>query len=107
MIDPIAQYTHDEGIAIVGGFVYRGSDIPELVGQYVFGDFFHPSSSSGRLFYLDEENQIREFRLADRDTPGVSVLGFSQDAAGELYLLGNETGTPFGDTGVVFKLTSS
>ena len=32
------QYDHGDGISITGGFVYRGSGIPELFGKYVFGD---------------------------------------------------------------------
>src|SRR5256885_5729502 len=32
------EYDHNEGISITGGFVYRGTAIPELVGKYVFGD---------------------------------------------------------------------
>ena len=38
--DPIAQYdTHHEGHSVIGGFVYRGRAIRDLVGRYVFGDF--------------------------------------------------------------------
>ena len=43
-------------------------------------------------------------RLAGRDELGLSLLGFGQDANGELYVLGNTTGVPFGDTGVVLRL---
>lgn len=107
LIDPIAEYDHDEGIAVVGGFVYRGEQIPPLRGRYVFGDFFHPASVSGRLFYLGKDNQIRELPLADRETLGFSLLGFGEDADGELYVLASETGTPFGDTGVVLRVASS
>ena len=39
-IDPIAEYdTHLDGHSVMGGFVYRGAAIPDLVGHYVFGDF--------------------------------------------------------------------
>lgn len=107
LIDPVAEYDHDEGIAVVGGFVYRGSQIPPLRGRYVFGDFFHAGSGSGRLFYLDTGDRIRELPLADRETLGFSLLGFGRDAGGELYVLANETGTPFGDTGVVLRVASS
>lgn len=106
LIDPIAEYDHDEGIAVVGGFVYRGERIPPLRGRYVFGDFFHPGSGSGRLFYLEKNGRIREFPLADRETLGFALLGFGRDADGELYVLANETGTPFGDTGVVLRVAS-
>ena len=46
-IDPIAEYSHAQGISITGGFVYRGSAIPALVGRYVFGDF-----GSGRIWHV-------------------------------------------------------
>jgi hypothetical protein len=36
---------------------------------------------------------------------GLALLGFGQDAAGELYVLGNINGTPFGSEGVVLRLT--
>jgi hypothetical protein len=104
LIDPIAEYDHDEGIAIVGGFVYRGNRIAELKGRYVFGDFLERSSITGRLFYLQQNNRILEFDLADRDALGMRVLGFGQDGNGEVYVLANETGTPFGDTGVVLRI---
>ncbi|MCX5659276.1 MAG: Ig-like domain-containing protein [Planctomycetota bacterium] len=45
---PVATYDRSEGIAIVGGFVYRGSAIPYLQGKYVFGDL-----NNGRMFYAD------------------------------------------------------
>jgi glucose/arabinose dehydrogenase len=104
LIDPIAEYDHDEGIAVVGGFVYRGNRIPPLRGRYVFGDFFQPASLSGRLFYLQKNNRILEFQLADQENLGLSLLGFGQDAGGELYVLANATGTPFGETGVVLRI---
>lgn len=104
LINPVAQYDHDEGIAIVGGFVYRGDEIPRLQGSYVFGDFERPDDDEGRLFFLPGRHNIREFLLEDRESLGVDVLGFGQDASGELYLLGNTTGTPFGETGVIFRI---
>ena len=40
LIDPALEYTHTQiGLAVVGGFVYRGTAIPALSGQYVFADF--------------------------------------------------------------------
>lgn len=63
VIGPIGEYEgHVDGHAIIGGFVYRGREIPQLYGQYVFGDFsleinetftvFEP----GSLYYLDVDN---------------------------------------------------
>ena len=104
LVDPVAQYDHDEGIAIVGGFVYRGSAIPGLAGRYVFGDFGNFSADAGRLFYLTADNEIHAFDLGMQQTLPFAVLGFARDANGEIYVLVNSTGTPFGTTGKVFRL---
>jgi uncharacterized repeat protein (TIGR03806 family) len=41
-LDPILDYAHGggsfEGNCVIGGFVYRGTRIPQLFGEYVFGD---------------------------------------------------------------------
>lgn len=101
LIDPVLEYDHDEGIAVIGGFVYRGSSIPELAGKYVFGDFL------GRLFKGDlDSGEIEELIIGDRDELGLLVKGFGQDAEGELYLLASVNGGPTGDTGQVFQLTA-
>ena len=104
LIDPVAEYDHDEGVAVVGGFVYRGDAIPQLRGRYVFGEFSRSSTGFGRLFFLDRADRIREFRLVGQDSLGLKLDGFGQDADGELYVLGNTTGTPFGETGVVLRI---
>lgn len=104
LLDPIAEYDHDDGTAIVGGFVYRGTALPELAGRYVFGEFAQTFSNDGRLFYLTAGNEIRELQLAGQAALGLSLLGFGEDAAGELYVLANATGTPAGSTGVVLRI---
>ncbi len=64
-INPVAQYDHDEGNAISGGFVYEGS-IQALRGKYVFGDIV-----KGRLFYVEAKelqlnrgSAIKEFNVS-------------------------------------------
>ena len=53
LIDPITgplgtlEYDHSDGISITGGFVYRGTAIPELYGKYVFGDLALTHSPAG------------------------------------------------------------
>ncbi|HEY3241807.1 MAG TPA: PQQ-dependent sugar dehydrogenase, partial [Phycisphaerae bacterium] len=105
LIDPIAEYDHDEGLSVIGGFVYRGAAIPWLHGRYVFGDFARTFNNDGRLFFLQGANHhIFEFHLAGQAPLGLSVLGTGQDAAGELYVLANSTGVPFGTSGVVLRI---
>ena len=107
LIDPVAQYDHDEGISITGGFVYGGHAIPELMGKYVFGDF---STSfflaDGRLLYADlVTGLIQEFTIGmDDRNLGLYIKSFGQDADGELYLLAGTNLGPFGDTGLVLKI---
>jgi glucose/arabinose dehydrogenase len=117
LIDPISgpggtlQYDHGDGISITGGFVYRGSAIPELYGKYVFGDLALrnlPPRVDGRLFYADlEMGTIHEFLLpqfAEGILPnGLTVHGFGEDGMGELYAM--VTNTPANGTGgIVYKI---
>ncbi|SFE34253.1 sorbosone dehydrogenase family protein [Nitrosomonas sp. Nm166] len=102
-IDPVVQYDHDEGTAIIGGFIYRGNAITALQGKYLFGDVAKTGQGDGRLFYSDG-SAILELDLTEQDQPGFWVLGFGRDADGELYVLSNTTGTPFETTGAVYKV---
>lgn len=116
LIDPITgsqgvlQYDHTDGISITGGFVYRGTLISELQGKYVFGDLAlrnAPPRVDGRLFYADlETGVIEEFLLPQfaggRLPNGLTVHGFGEDAAGELYAL--VTNTPASGTGGILYM---
>lgn len=105
LVDPIAEYDHDDGSAVIGGYVYRGTDLPGLTGSYVFGDWGSFGSPSGRLFHLTEGNEVREFRIGESDRPlGLWVKGFGQDATGELYVFGSRTLGPAGMTGRMLKV---
>ena len=119
LIDPISgtkgtlQYDHGDGISITGGFVYRGTAIPELFGKYVLGDLAlrtAPTRVDGRLFYADlQEGTIFEFLLPqfanDQLPNGLTVHGFGEDGRGELYAL--VTNTPANGTGgIVYKLVA-
>jgi hypothetical protein len=56
VVYPVAEYDHSDPIllnrmAVIGGFVYRGNDIPQLKGKLIFGD-----NPSGEIFYVDADN---------------------------------------------------
>ncbi|MBV7329392.1 PQQ-dependent sugar dehydrogenase [Chloroflexi bacterium TSY] len=109
LIDPIAEYDHDEGLSVIGGYVYSGTQVAALNGRYVFGDWSGDFSSPlGRLFYLDTANEIREFQISNRETLGIFLNGFGRDISGELYLLGNSTGTPAttSRTGIILQIVT-
>jgi hypothetical protein len=100
-------------LVAVGGFVYRGQALPELVGHYIFGDW---SSSweqpDGTLLIADPtaaENglwpmQTVQIATADDGKLNAYLLSFGQDANGELYVLTTETAGPSGTTGKIFKI---
>lgn len=108
LIDPIAEYDHDEGSVVVAGAMYRGTSIPELSGRYVFGDWGTFGAPSGRLFYLDKDSVIKEFRIGTDDrTLGMWVKGFGEDAAGELYVFTSTELGPRGTTGKMLKIVAA
>jgi glucose/arabinose dehydrogenase len=76
---PVDQYAHGDGdCAIVGGFVYRGADIPALDGWYVYGDY-----CSGLVWGMDGPSGGRVL-LTDNDA---FLSSFGESAAGELFAL--------------------
>ena len=120
LIDPIVgssgtlEYDHNDGISITGGFVYRGTAIPELVGKYIFGDLAlktAPVRLDGRLFYADlQTGLIKAFPLYQFGgsailPSGLTVHGFGQDSDGELYALVTNTSAS-GTGGVVYKFVA-
>ncbi|MFN8391789.1 MAG: PQQ-dependent sugar dehydrogenase [Bdellovibrionota bacterium] len=77
---PITEYDHSLGIAVTGGYVYRGSEIPELYGQYVFGDF-----GSGRIWSLAEKAD-GTWQRRELARPDILVSSFGEDESSELYV---------------------
>ncbi len=85
--EPVAEYDHGQGQSITGGYVYRGSNIANLVGRYVFGDFV-----SGRLFAVDVDSTPTVTATEIGDTSfGISTFGRDQD--GELYVVNYNNGS--------------
>ena len=80
LVLPIAEYPHSEGKSVTGGYVYRGAAIPELVGQYVYGDF-----GSGRVWRAQQQNGEWTSELLLES--GLNIAGFGTDEAGELYVV--------------------
>ncbi|MDQ3545613.1 MAG: PQQ-dependent sugar dehydrogenase, partial [Verrucomicrobiota bacterium] len=103
LTNPVLEYSHEDGVAIIGGFVLRGTAVPALSGQYVFGDYLNPGTGSGRLFYSDFAGGVtQELRLGDPERDlGLLLKGFGQDANGEVYALGDSNGV-----GIVYKVVS-
>lgn len=80
LTDPVAEYSHNQGISVIGGVVYRGEQLPSMQGIYLFGDY-----GSGLIWglFMDDvgtwQNAIL-FRI------GGSITSFGEDESGEIYV---------------------
>ena len=83
MVTPVVAYDHGEGCSVIGGFVYRGTAIPELAGHYFYGDWCGRWVRSFRYDGVASDQQDWTAQFGEIG----GVLGFGQDAAGELYVL--------------------
>jgi glucose/arabinose dehydrogenase len=100
---PALQYGHHLGLAVTGGFVYRGKAIPALQGKYLFGDIV-----SGRVFFADVARLSNDKSTPFFELPLVYAgkrqsvleivhaeradLRFGLDERGEIYLLTKQDG---------------
>ena len=82
-LEPLFEYGHVNGqCSITGGVVYRGTAIPKLAGQYLYGDF-----CSGSIWALSQSGGTRV--LANTLLGNVpNPSSFGTDASGEVYITG-------------------
>jgi len=107
LIDPITEYDHDEGDAVIGGYMYRGTAMPSLQGKYITGDLGQADEGKmGRLFVWDG-SQLEELRIGIEDRAlGLFLKGFGQDSDGELYVFGSTNIGPTGTVGMMLKIVA-
>lgn len=116
LIDPVIVLNNFQNpvnprtTAIMGGNVYRGSDIKALKGKYVFGTYSQsPTTTNGELFVAEPAGQgpwnFAELSLKSSPNDiGALLKGMGEDNRGELYLTTSLVGGPSGNTGKVWKL---
>jgi glucose/arabinose dehydrogenase len=81
---PRAVYDHSFGQAVTGGAIYRGSDLPELYGWYVYADFY-----SGRIWAVNPVDSSAAVQLAQ---VGLNVSSFTVLPNGELAVVSYDAG---------------
>jgi glucose/arabinose dehydrogenase len=77
---PIAEYSHDFGCTVIGGYVYRGTASPALAGVYLFADI-----CSGLIWGLASGGPTEQEPVLLLES-GRQISSFGEDDAGELYL---------------------
>ena len=83
MIEPIWEYHHDIGKSLTGGTVYRGKQLPELDGHYIYGDYV-----TAKIWALKyDEDQKRVVANRPIPDPNVPILSFGEDEQGEVYFM--------------------
>ena len=88
-VDPVHGYPTRSGAAVIGGAVYRGAELPELVGRYVFADFVAQEIRAlDTELAPDEPGQVRP--LVTAPFPVSSLVAGN---GGELYAVGFSPGS--------------
>jgi cytochrome c553 len=112
LIDPALTYTREyiqSGVlSVIGGYVYRGTAIPQLQGRYVFGNWTTSGGLHGQLFHADlRSGEMKQFLIGPSDEPLDGYLvAFGEDAEGELFALTTSLAGPKGTTGKVLRLVA-
>jgi len=83
LIEPIWEYNHSIGKSITGGNVYRGKQVPELEGAYLYGDYI--TGQIWALFFDRAKKQVTANRSIQ--PKGLNLMAFGEDDAGEIYFL--------------------
>ncbi len=82
LVLPAVEYGHSQGCSITGGYVYRGTAIPEIQGHYFYSDYCRGFLRSFRF----TGGSVADQRQWDVGDVG-NVLSFGEDGSGELYIL--------------------
>jgi glucose/arabinose dehydrogenase len=82
LIEPVYEYLHSAGVgqSVTGGFVYRGKQMPQLAGKYIYGDY-----QSGKIWALSLGSNGKAENELIADLEGL-VSAFGADQNGEVYV---------------------
>jgi len=99
MIDPVFEYGRRSGGSITGGHVYRGSNIPWLVGRFVYADYM-----SKRIWNLSPPKKGEDKYVARQmaTTTPLAISSFGETPDGEILACGFMS--PYESTGKIYRL---
>jgi glucose/arabinose dehydrogenase len=92
-VAPIAEYPHEQGCSVTGGYVYQGAEFPQLQGIYYYGDY-----CQGTIWALQRTGDRWSSTVALKSD--LRITSFGEDQNGELYLTD-------GSSGILYRLVAS
>ena len=97
---PIAEYSHHDGICVIGGFVYNGKQLPEVKGKYFFADW------TGPIFYIQKTGDVwQRGRVTLQNYPeNLKITSWGEDPSGEIYVITNPDTSPSNTKGTIYKI---
>ena len=96
LVEPVLEYDHGSGrCAVIGGYRYRGTEILELQGRYLYGDY-----CGGTVWSATPDASGDGWKSEPLLDTGVLILSFGEDEAGELYIAASRPG----GQGVLYKI---
>jgi glucose/arabinose dehydrogenase len=111
LIEPIIEYGHDMGTAVVGGYVYHGQALPQMQGRYIFADWSNDFAKGNGTLLVATPSQERlwsweEMEIAGRPSGRVDsfIHSLGMDDEGEIYVLTSDELGPVNSTGKIFKI---
>ncbi|MFI5236574.1 MAG: PQQ-dependent sugar dehydrogenase, partial [Ignavibacteriales bacterium] len=97
-IFPVWEYSHSLGYSITGGYVYRGQNVPELTGKYIYADY--GSKRVWALTYDGITPTTNDLLLTAINNP----TSFGVDQQNELYIVGFSPGNIYRFTPTVTSI---
>lgn len=123
LLDPVLELRNyqnplgGKATTVIGGYVYRGSNLKKWVGKYIFGTFSQsPATADGELFmatpqFTEDATGFWEYEKivlsSYPDNLGYYLRGFGQDEDGEIYVAVSSNAGPQGNTGKIYKLVAA
>jgi glucose/arabinose dehydrogenase len=119
LLEPVIEFVNSKqpgglGLVVVGGYVYRGKEIPQWDGKYIFGTWSTTHEVANGLVFISEPEHLglwdfKEMEFANQPFGDLNayLLGFGQDLEGEVYVLTAEEQWPLSESGKVYKIVAS
>ncbi|MFD2516644.1 PQQ-dependent sugar dehydrogenase [Salinimicrobium flavum] len=117
LIDPVLEFKQGgaedggKGLVVIGGHVYRGDNLQNMAGKYIFGTWTqHHGKPEGVVFMATPKEtgmwDFQELKIAQTNSSSIGhyLLSFGQSNDGEMFVLTTDEEGPIGNTGKMFKM---